>query len=264
MSSTHDEWPDKAMYAALLLVLGGTLGALFALVQLSGATIGGDVPRVFRVYPAGFSLGLSVLTIALGIVSFRYQASLYAYVGVATALGSMGALGLVPLIALFSVANLVLSRMEGEETLHDGRILEAHHWPDKALAASLFLLVAGLAALLQGAAVAGGRFDHPVFLASTPAAGAAVDFVAGVSAVVASREVFLQRRAWAGWLGSGLAFLTFGFYVLAPALAMTASVFLALAGRESEFSPPPTATAAQRPPSKAPKARSAKAKARKA
>lgn len=223
------------MFAALLLMVAGGLGVLFSLLLLvADTTVDDKIPAFLRDYPAWLSLLLCLVALILGSISFVKQAAVYAYVAVAAALGSLGAFGFVSILALFAVVALVMSRMEGEETRDDGVRLDPSVWPDKAIAASLFIFVVGMVAIFQGATILADRFD-PVWLKSLPILAGILDIVVGLFCLVATRELFHQRRAWLGWAAAGVGFLTFGFYVIGPLLALAGMAFLGRATTEGEF-----------------------------
>ncbi|HUR61469.1 MAG TPA: hypothetical protein VM286_03790 [Candidatus Thermoplasmatota archaeon] len=227
-------WPDKAMFSAMCLILGGGLGFLFELLRPFIVT-GGDLYLFTNDIP-GYTLAATGVTLVLGIVCLRTQAALFGYLGALAALLSLGLFGLVSFLGLASIAFMVKAHLEGEETRNDGITLSSDQWPDKALAASMVLFAAGSLMLVQGIAIAMGSYratllpDTLEFL---------LDLAAGVATVAAAREVFHLRRPWAGMAGAFLCIATFGMYVLGPALGIAAFVLLHLAQKEEEFDPLP-------------------------
>lgn len=232
--SGHDPaWPDKAMFSAILLILAGFVGAAF---ELSRPLIEVDqerLPTVFTDEIPGYTLAVCLATLAAGVLSLRRQAASFAYLGALLAVLSLGVFGLVPGLGILAAAMMVKSHLEGEETRDDGVELEGSRWPDKAMAASLFLVVVGAIALTQGLLLLGGRFD-PIVWGSPALAGW---LVLGVAALcfAGAREVYHVRRPWAGWAGLVLGVGTLGFYAIGPVMALAGMVLLLLAHREQEF-----------------------------
>ena len=105
------EWPDKAMFAALLLILGGALGILVeGLRQI--ATVKSGLPSgILDLYPSQLSLAMSGFTLIFGILSLRAQAALWGYLGAATGLLSFAYSGLVPLLRLVALGMLLKIRL---------------------------------------------------------------------------------------------------------------------------------------------------------
>ncbi len=231
----HDpEWPDKIMFAAMTVTLGGGLAVLFSLLMSTGATIGNDIPGWLLPYPPWVGLLAGALMILLGTLAIRFQAAVWVWLGVVAGLISMGMLGLVPILSLVAIIFLVMSHVEGEETIHDDDTWDASLWPDKALAASLMLLVAGIVSLFQAGMLFADNLTAPLF-PDTPSTFAFINVVAGAIALYGAFEVFHVRRPWAGWLGAVAGVAGLGFYVLGPGLAITAMILLLLAHREDEF-----------------------------
>jgi len=233
----HPHWPDKAMFASIMLILAGTMGTLFGLVaSLPNSTLGGTgrIPAWLRDYPGYLQLGLSIATLVLGFVSLRAKQKRFAYVGCATGLASLGFLGLVPVLSFIAVGFLVQAHREGEDMTGTARKFAAHDWPDKALAASLFLLVAGVLAALWGALILFGAADA-VILRDLGWLEGGFDVAAGIWCAGAAWQIYHLRQAWTGFVGIGLACLSMGLYVVGPLLAVTALVLMVLATREREF-----------------------------
>lgn len=224
------------MFSAYLLIIGGTLGVLFELVQ-GYLVVNRDVlPYLFSDDIPLWSFLFSAATLAFGIVCLRTQAAVYGYLGAACAVLSMAIFGVVSFHGWCAVAAMLKSHLEGEETRNDGIKLHPALWPDKALAASLFLFVGGSLAAGQGIAIAFDRFD-PIILKQTPAAAATIDIVAGIAMMLVSREIFHLRRPRLGYIAAGLGVVTLGLYVIGPALGITAVLLLRLAKAEDEFNP---------------------------
>lgn len=220
------------MFASLLLMLGGLLGSIFALVQKS-ATLDKTIWEFLRSVPAEWALVASLGTAVLGVVALRTQRSVWAWLGCALALGSLAFLGLVPVLGLVAAVFLMISAAEGEETRAGGRRLHADQWPDKALAASLFLVVGGLLAILQGILLFAGKLE-PIVFAGTPTA-ALLSLAFGAAGLAGGADAYRVRRPWSIVVASILVVASLAFAVGGPLLGAAALVFVWLAGRENEF-----------------------------
>ncbi len=259
VSERHDpEWPDKAMFAALLLIVGGALGILVeGLRQI--ATVKSGLPAgILDQYPSWLSLLMSAATLVFGILSLRAQAALWGYLGALTGLFSLAYAGLVPGLSLLAISMLIKSRMEGEETRDDGVTLHPSMWPDKAMAASLFLSVGAGVILVQGVSIALNSFQPILLPDSLSWLAASLDIVAAIAMLVFAREIYLIRRPVLGTVGAVLGIVTLGLYALGPVLALIALFLLRLAHKENEF----VKHAADVPiPTSAPRARRERSKA---
>lgn len=229
------EWPDKIMFAAMLLVIAGVLGAIFATLRIAGLTIDKGIADTLEVMGPEPGLVLSLATAALALHAIRHQAAVWAWLAVATAILSMGMLGLVPVLAFVAAGFLVRSRVEGEETIHDERRLHASLWPDKALAASLLLFVGGAILLLQALVVFRNDILLPEEVRGWSDAVAAASLAAGAWSLYASFEVYRLRRPWTGHVAAALNVATFAFAALGPALGIATFILLRKAGGEREF-----------------------------
>lgn len=232
-SSDHPEWPDKAMFAAILLMLAGGLGTAFRLLLPMMVVRQDNLPVLFTDDIPGYELTLCLATLVAGVLSLWRQAAVFAYVGAGFAILSLGMYGLVPFLGLLAVAMMVKSHLEGEETHNDGVQMAARIWPDKAMATSLLLVAVGAVAVLQGALELMGRFD-PIVLGNGVLAGA-LGVAIGLYAFVAAANVYSLRRPWMAWTALGAGILTMGFYLVGPVLAVIGMITLALAHHEDEF-----------------------------
>jgi hypothetical protein len=231
----HDPaWPDKQMFAAILLILAGAVGAAYRLLLPFIVVRQESLPAVFTDEIAGYTLAVCLATTAAGILSLLRQSAVFAYVGAVLAIASLAVYGLVPFLGLLAVAMMVKSHLEGEETRDDGVELHVSLWPDKAMASSLFMVVVGAIAVTQGLLMFGGRFD-PILLTGQPALAASIGVGVGMLCFAAAREVYHVRRPWLGWVALVLGLATMGFYLIGPVLAIVGLVILGLAHREKEF-----------------------------
>ncbi len=234
----HDPaWPDKAMFAALLLILAGVIGLAFQLVKPLMTIDEARMPSIMANEWTSYELMLCGATVLFGILSLRRQAATFAYLGAACAIASLAVYGLLPLFGLLAILAMVKSHLEGEETRNDGIQMHSRNWPDKALAASLFLLVVACISLLQGTMILLENFE-PILLKEQYAVAGSLGIIAGIVGIIASREVFHLRRPWVGWLGATLGLATLGFFLIGPLLAVTAMGLLMLAHKEDEFLSP--------------------------
>lgn len=238
-ASHRPEWPDKAMFAALCLILAGALGLLFELGR-GLLFVGQDALYLFTSDIPFYTVACTGATLLFGVLCLRTQAALYGYLGAATAILSLALFGLVTFLGLAAVALLAKAHLEGEETRNDGIRLSSDQWPDKALAAAMVLFVGGALTLTQAVAVAVGSYQ-PVLVTGT--AAIVLDAAAGLFALWAAREAFHLRRAWAGEIAALLLIAAAATYVLGPALGIVALALLWLADREGEFHPEPAVRA---------------------
>jgi hypothetical protein len=227
------QWPDKLIFAALLLIVAGSFGLLYAALRSTGATIGPNLPAFLRDYPVWAIFLGSAVTLAGGWAGFRFQWALACWVGVAAAIASMGFLGLVPALAFIAAGMLVVSILEGEKTGFHGRT-EAHEWPDKAIQASLFLVIGGVFAAAQAGLQYAGVFDA-ILWKDMPWIWATFSAVAALVMVAGGVQCFRLRGARLGMIGAGLGILAASFYVVGPIMGLLALNAIRLAHRENEF-----------------------------
>jgi hypothetical protein len=234
MANHPREWPDKALFSAMLLVLAGFVGALFQVVRPLIEVDQERMPTIFTDEIPFYTLTLSLAALTFGTLSLRYQAAVFAYLGAAAGILSLGVFGLVPALSLVAIGFMVKSHVEGEETRFDRHTVRSTLWPDKAMASSLIMTVVGGIAVTQATLMLTGHFD-PILLTGRPGLAATIGLTVGALLLVAGREVYNLRRPWLGWTALGLGCATLGFYVIGPLLALTGMVLLGLAHREDEF-----------------------------
>lgn len=222
------------MFAAHLLILGGALGLAVEGLRFVG-TVQDNLPAgLLEMYPHWLSTLLAGVTLVFGVACLRSQAAVFGYTGAVAGLFSLAYSGLVPFLSLLAILMLIRSWREGEETRNDGIKLHASSWPDKAMAASLFLVVGGSVILLQGILIGTGDYE-PIVLKDLAPLATGIDLVVGGFALWAARQVYHLRMPWVGEIASAGLLVTFGLYVLGPALALTAFLFMRLARKEDEF-----------------------------
>jgi hypothetical protein len=231
----HDPaWPDKAMFSAILLILAGFVGAAFEMARPLIEVNQDKLPVLFTNDIPFYTVSLCLIVLASGVLSLRYQAAWPAYAGAIVGIVSLGVFGLVPGLSLVAIGMMVKSHLEGEETRLDGVQLHSSQWPDKAMAASLFLVVVGAIATTQGVLLLTGHFN-PILLTGQPMLAGVIGVVAGVAHFVAANRVYKLQSPWTGWVALSLGVLTMGFYLLGPIMAVVGMVLLLLAHREDEF-----------------------------
>lgn len=231
----HDPaWPDKAMFSAILLVLSGFVGGVFELTRPLLDLDQDRLPTLFTDELPFYTLTMCVATLTLGLWSLQRQAALPAYAGVVTAMLSLGVFGLVPALALVAAAFMLASHAEGEETHLDDRRVEASQWPDKAMAASLLLVVVAGIAATQAVLILADRFA-PLVLADAPAAAGLLGLAVAAWCLVAARSVYRLDRPWLAWTGFAFGLATLGFYLVGPLMALAGMVLLWRAHAEHEF-----------------------------
>lgn len=234
MPEHESEWPDKAMFAGILLTLAGALGILFALLRLTDATFGEDIPVLLAEWPLAIMFPAAALALVLGVQATRHQAAIFVYLGSLMGIISLAGLGLVPILCVLAIGFMVRAHFEGEDTVIRTPPPDSDDWPDKAFAASLVLFVTGIITLFQGILTYTGTFA-PVLWGQVPAIWATIAVLAGAFCVWSAREIFHLRRAWAGTTGCIVGILGLGLFIVGPILCVIGLVLLALAHKEDEF-----------------------------
>lgn len=239
----HDPaWPDKAMFAAFLLITGGALGLAVEGLR-AVATVQEKLPEgLADAYPHWLSAIMAAATLVLGIICLRTQAAVFGYAGAATGMGSLAYAGLVPLLSVLAIAMLIKSKMEGEETTHDGITMHPALWPDKAMAASLFMVIGAAVALVQGVAIARGDYEP---LVMPEMMGMIVDFIIAAVMLYAAYEVYNLRKPYLGETAAFVSIFSFALYIIGPAIGLVIYLFMRKARGENEFPElmPPVKTA---------------------
>lgn len=227
----RSQWPDKALFASSLVVMAGILSAVFLLVTEVASVDKTRIPEVLRDVPLASVLLLSLGSIAMGIVAMRTKRLVWAWIAGILCVASLGAFGLASVAGLVALVFLLVAVAEGEGK--EPR-LASNQWPDKALAASLVLAVAGLLAIWQGLAVFFGRMD-PIIVKDVPAVMGAIDLALGFVAIAGAMEAFKVRHPRVVLLGALAAIVSVAGYVVGPALGLTAMVLVFAAHREREW-----------------------------
>jgi hypothetical protein len=216
-----------------MLFITGLLGILFAAFQANiDVELSAKVPAFLRDYPSFVTLLLSLLTFVFAGVSLRNRDTTWALWGCATGIVAFGLLGVGSVISIVALVFLGLSRVEREDFKPETLRLTSDQWPDKSLAASLIILMAGLVAVIWGALLVANLVN--LELGQTLILGEA-SVLAGLVCFFASLQLYFQRGFWIGALASVGAIGSIGFYVIGPLLGIAALVLLVLAYREREF-----------------------------
>lgn len=226
-------WPDKLLYGSVMMLVTGFVGVLHAgLVLAFDIKYSDDVPALLRGWPAGVTLALSSIAAVSGIVAIKRLSILWGAIGAVAGFLSFALFGLASLFALVAAAFLFIAHREEEHRDTDTRELSAEEWPDKSLAASLLLLMAGVVTLAWGAGVLSGAVNFGGELAMVLGA---LEILAALVAFAAAYLLYHQRSPVVGWVAGVAVVLAAGAYVLGPLLALGALVSLGLAHRELEF-----------------------------
>lgn len=229
----RDVWPDKSLFGAVMLFITGLLGILFAAFQANiDVELSAKVPAFLREYPSLLSITLSLATFVFAGVSLRRRDTVWALWGCATGILAFGMLGVGTVLSVVATVFLVLSRVEREDYKPETLRLTTEQWPDKSLAASLLILMAGVVAVIWGALLVAGLVN--LELGQTLILGEA-SVLAGLVCFFASMQLYFQRGFWVGALASLGAIASIGFYVIGPLLGIGALALIFLAHREREF-----------------------------
>lgn len=232
----EEVWPDKVLYAATLLLITAILGILHGLAfSLFDITLSQDIPALLRVVPPSVVLGLSLVEAAGAIVALRNQQTRWTLVAGVAGVLSLSLFGLGSVLALVALVFVGLARMEGEDASSEAMALAPETWPDKALAASTVLVVAGVLTLGWGVANVG---EFLVFEGYMPqAAFGWICIALGFLALVAGRSLYRQQGALLGVLASLGVVLGLALYLVGPLLGVIALSLIRAAHRENEFEP---------------------------
>lgn len=226
-------WPDKHLYAATLLILASSMGAAFAYAaHLTPVTFAPSMPRTLQGIGWPFDFVLSVAILVLAILCYRRRATALGFVAAALAIVSVGALGTSSLLGLAAIGFLLAARAEGEHLNPETRDLPAHAWPDKALAATLLLVVAALASLVWGGMLLSGWLSVRTVNVFPWAIGS---LAVGVLAIVGAVFCYRQTRRAVAFVAAAAVVLSGSFLVVGPGLGIATIVLLLRAHSEGEF-----------------------------
>lgn len=234
----EEVWPDKILFASMLLLVTGLLGLLHGLFFLFlDPVVGGDLPGILQVWPPGVLIVLSALEAVAAHQALDRQQTRWASVAAVLGLVSLNLFGLGSILSFVAVGFIMLARLEGEDAVAAADRVPADVWPDKALAASTLLVVAGVLTIGWGFANAGraiafqGYMDQQLF--------GFLCLGLGALALAGGYKVYRQEAPWLGALGAVGAVLGLALYVLGPILGLGALALIWAAKREDEFTDSP-------------------------
>lgn len=232
-------WPDKALYASVLLFVTGFIGIVNGVVRIGlGLSYSSRVPAALADYPSQLTLALSVVTVAFAYVALQRKNTTWTLLGAVAAIVSFGFVALNLVLALVVLVFVMLSRREQEDRRAATQLLTADMWPDKTLAASLLMLIGGISALVWGIGIAGDVVTYDGYLGEAWLFGSAVG-LAGVAALVSARELYFQRGRLFATLVSVLLVATVTFWIIGPALGVATFVLVMIGRAEEEFEDEP-------------------------
>lgn len=236
-------WPDKALYASVILFLTGFVGLLtWVVTETIGVSYSNRAPGFLSAWPPLMSLGLSAAAVIAAGAALRRRSTRWAVAGCLFAFLSVGFLGVNALLALVALAFVYRSWQEGETDDPATRVLTADMWPDKALAASLILLIGASVTVFWGVAILFDAVTYAGYFGGRLVFGG-LSTLTGLLALEASRRLYLQRSpgyaAIAALAMAGAAAL----WVVGPVLGLAALVLIVLGSREDEFESPRNAPA---------------------
>lgn len=227
-------WPDKALYAATLLLITSVFGVLqglaFAVLDI---TLVKDLPWLLEAMPASLVLVLSLVEAAGATVALRRQQTRWTLAAGIVGVLSLNLFGVGSVLALIALVFVGLARAEGEDAPTPDEALPAETWPDKALAASTVLVVAGV--LTAGWGV-GLVVDWLTFTGYMPqAVFGSVCIALGALALLAAVRLYHQAGAWLGVLAAVGSVAGLALYAVGPILGLAAILLIWQARREDEF-----------------------------
>ncbi len=228
-------WPDKALYASVLLFITGFVGVLAALVNGFGdLSYSSKAPGLVSSYPWGLTLVASVITALCAFMALAKKSTTWTLWGIAAGVVSFGFLGLTAMLALVALWFVYLSRIEREDVTPETRVLTADMWPDKTLAASLLLLIGSVSTIVWGIAISADLVSFRGYLLPWWAFGPLATLV-GLLGLRGARELYFQRGPEFGaGCAVAIAFMV-GLWVIGPVVGVGTMVLIQLARREFEF-----------------------------
>ncbi len=230
-------WPDKALYGATLLSITALLGIIHgAALSLLDITVSeeGSLPGFLTNYPPELVLLFSLTAGVLGWLALSRQDTRLALAGCVAGILSFSLLGLGSALSVIALVFVFLSRREGEDASEETAELTTEMWPDKALAASVVVLVAGVVTIGWGYALAQGAVQFEGYT-DDPVAFGWIAMGLGLLALLSALLLYRQRSPLLAALGClGIVF-ALGLYVLGPILALAGLVLIWQAWREDEF-----------------------------
>lgn len=218
-------------------VTGLVYGVAAALFDFNYST---HVPTWIAAYPAWAMTLASTLAALLAVRSLQTRRAAPGIAGAVAGVLALGFLGIGSLLALIALAFLVQSIREGEE-VPASRTLGADLWPDKTLAASAVLLVAGAINVAWGAALLWNAVFEDLAVAALPTYGVnahllgAATLAAGLLGLAGALLNQYQRAPVVGIAGAIASAATLAGVFVTPLLGGAALVLVVLGMREHEF-----------------------------
>lgn len=241
----QDLWPDKSLYAAVVLFLTGFVGVLtWAVTETMPVAYAPRAEQVFAFWPAWAILVFSLLAVAAASVALWQRSTRWSLTGSGFAFLSIGFFGVNALLALVALVFVHRAWKEGEDANPATRVLTADMWPDKLLAASLVMLIGGVVTFVWGFAILFDAVTYQGYVATGVPFGLGA-VVAGIVALWASSRLYMQRGAVLGVVATVLLGAAVALWVVGPILALAAFVLILLGAREEEFERPDGRSAAE-------------------
>jgi len=229
----RDLWPDKHLYATILLTLGASLAAAYSfVVYLVPIRYANEMPTFIGGMPMPWGILLPATAIALAVASYRLRIPGLGFGAASIDVLTFGALGVSALLGVVACYFLLRARKEGEHENPKTAALSPDLWPDKTLAAALLFVVGGLAALVWGLAILTGWLDVRAY---DGVLWGVLSLAAGVVALAAAAMCYWQRGRSLAFAGAIALVVSGSFVVIGPALGIAAIALLVRAGSEGEF-----------------------------
>lgn len=231
----QDLWPDKSLYAAVLLFLTGFVGLLTWAVDVTvGVSYAPHVVHFLGWIPSWLVLMLSLVAVGCAVQARRSHSDRWTLLGAACAFLSVGFFGANAVLALVTVEFVRRARREGEMQNAATRCLHPDMWPDKLLAASLLMVIAGTMTVIWGLAVAADLVTYEGYVNGRFFFGA-TSISVGVLGLMAARTLYVQTAPGFSFAATAAVALPVALWVVGPVLVLAALVLIVMGMREHEF-----------------------------
>lgn len=231
-------WPDKALYAATLLLITSMLGLIHGLAfSAVDITLSGEIPWLLRAWPPEAVLLLSAVEAVGAVMALRRQQTEWALAAGVAGVVSFSVFGLGSIIALVALVFVGLARREGEDAPAPDEALDAETWPDKALAASTVLVVSGVLTLGWGLANAREAVAFQGYMPQVAFGWICIGI--GLLCLAAAALLYRQDGALVGIAAAVGSILGLALYVVGPLLGLAALYLIREAKKEDEFAGSP-------------------------
>lgn len=234
------EWPDKILFAGMTLTMASFLGILFDIGRLGGITVDADWAGWLEGYPAGLSIVFNAFAMGFGVFAIKDQAWAPAVLGAVFAIASLGFLLIVPALAVVSLGFVLRGAKEGEEMTWDDYLVQAHLWPDKAIAASMLFFVGGVLAIVHGSFILADNMA-PLYAVETPGIQGVISIVLGLTAITGAYQTFHLQHSTGGKVAAACCFLSAAFGFMGPVFGIIGFMLVGMAEKEEEYTPQVTA-----------------------